>query len=248
MAIKADLQLPWSRLRRLRQWLKVLGLRLESEQSMRQFVATKLPAYTAKELPLSKRGGELSMTPCVFFPDLVAAVIHFLDMLHESNRLTWHDGIILESEVWLKVGGDQGGGNFKLCMQIANTAHPNATSNTIPICVFQEKDTPANLTTALGQYSSQIEELEKMTWRGKKIRVYLFGDYEFQCMSSVWYFQARRTSPMSALLMPEEGHVKSQSSKARAGQARQNIGNADGGPRKVHCCRQQITSGEALQQ
>ena len=34
-----------------------------------------------------------------------------------------------------------------MSMQIANRKHPNSLSNTIPICVFQEKDSPLNLQT-----------------------------------------------------------------------------------------------------
>ena len=109
---------------------------------MRQFIASKLPSYTAIELPLSTKTGEVSMTPAVFFPDLVAIVTHFLDILHESDRLTWHDGLIPESEIWIKIGGDHGGGNFKLSIQVPNTVNPNATNNTIPDYIFKEKDSP----------------------------------------------------------------------------------------------------------
>ena len=183
LAIKADLRLPWSQLRKLRQWLKVFGVKLESERSIREFIAKTLPSYTATELPMSKRNGDVSMAATVFFPDLVAVVMHFLDILNESDSLTWHSGTIPQSEVWLKIGGDHGGGNFKLSLQIANVLAPNATHNTIPLCIFEEKDTPANLKTALGQYAPQIEHLQSTVWNGRQLRVYMFGDYEFQTMN-----------------------------------------------------------------
>ena len=97
--------------------------------------------------------------------------------------MTWHSGIIPSSEVWIKIGGDHGGSSFKLSMQIANTERPNATDNTIPLCIFNEKDSTANLQTALTQYSSQIEQLQQATWHGKAIVVYMFGDYEFQTVN-----------------------------------------------------------------
>ena len=28
--------------------------------------------------------------------------------------LTWHDGTIPDNEIWLKLGGDKGGGYFKM--------------------------------------------------------------------------------------------------------------------------------------
>ena len=150
---------------------------------MRFLIAKALPSYTASELPMSKRNGDVSMAAAVYFPYLVSVVMHFLDILHESERLTWHSGTIPSSEVWIKIGGDHGGGSFKLSMQIANTKRPNATDNTIPLFIFNEKDSPANLQTALTQYSSQIEQLQQATWHAKAIVVYMFGDYEFQTVN-----------------------------------------------------------------
>lgn len=66
-------------------------------------------------------------------------------------------------------------------LQIANVQHPNTVRNTIPICIFKEKDTPGNLETALGMYRAQVEELMRTSWRQKQIKVFFFGDYEFQC-------------------------------------------------------------------
>ena len=103
LAIKADLRLPWSQLRKLRQWLKVFGVKIESEHSMRSFIATTLPTYTALEVPMAKKNGEVVMAPMVFFLDLIAVVMNHLDILHESQRLTWHDGVILENEIWKKL-------------------------------------------------------------------------------------------------------------------------------------------------
>ena len=43
--------------------------------------------------------------------------MHFLNKLDETNNLTWSNGIP-ESEVWIKIGGDHGGGTFKLSFQV----------------------------------------------------------------------------------------------------------------------------------
>ena len=65
--------------------------------------------------------------------------------------------------------------------QVANVLHPNTVKNTIPICIFDEKDTPGNLYSALSMYQQQVRDLMATQWKGKKLRVFLFGDYEFQC-------------------------------------------------------------------
>ena len=31
-----------------------------------------------------------------------------------AGRLTWHDGIIPDTEIWVKLGGDKGGKTFKM--------------------------------------------------------------------------------------------------------------------------------------
>ena len=53
LAIKADLNMPWNQLRKLKQWLKQFGLELESEGKARLFIAEHIPTYTAEEVPLA---------------------------------------------------------------------------------------------------------------------------------------------------------------------------------------------------
>ena len=45
---------------------------------MRSLIAKALPSYTAVELPMSKRNGDVSMAAAVYFPDMVSVVMHFL--------------------------------------------------------------------------------------------------------------------------------------------------------------------------
>ena len=47
-----------------------------------------------------------------------------------TRRLTWHERYISASEVWIKIGGDKGGGTFKMNFQIVNIATPNSVHNT----------------------------------------------------------------------------------------------------------------------
>ncbi len=61
------------------------------------------------------------------------------------NRLTWHEGLIPEDEAWVKMGGDKGDGSFKMSLQLANIAHPNAVTNTFVFVCFEASDTATNL-------------------------------------------------------------------------------------------------------
>lgn len=182
LAIKADMNLPWSQVRKLKQWLRAFGVSLESERAARAFIAQSIPEYTCQELPMTKKDGSVVMANCVYFPDLVAVVMHYLELYSAADQLTWHDGVIPESEIWLKLGGDHGGGSFKFVLQVVNTKKPNSISNTIPICVFDNVDSPANLEVALGRYRDQILSLNSgtSTWQERSFRVFFFGDYEYQ--------------------------------------------------------------------
>ena len=43
--------------------------------------------------------------------------------VHRASRLIWHDAIPSD-EVWIKLGGDKGGGTFKMSFQIVNVPSP----------------------------------------------------------------------------------------------------------------------------
>ena len=183
LAIKADLNLPWSQIRKLKQWLNDFGLQLEPEKVARSFIATHIPKYVVKEVPMVKRSGEVIMASMIFFPSLLEIVMHYLSLYDKQGSLTWRGDVIPEDQVWIKLGGDHGGGSFKFVMQVANLDHPNSLNNTIPICTFDCQDTAANLETALGQYRDQIKELMTCTWMGKSMVIFFFGDYEYQTKS-----------------------------------------------------------------
>ena len=82
-----------------------------------------------------------------------------------TSRLTWHNGVIPENEVWLKLGGDKGGGTFKANFQIVNVAAPNSVQNTCVFCCFAAGDSFANLHIALDRYKEQVRHLQAMKWR-----------------------------------------------------------------------------------
>ena len=80
-------------------------------------------------------------------------------------RLTWHEGFIPASEVWIKIGGDKGGGTFKMSFQIVNIDTPNAVHNTCVFSCFAADDSVTNFHVALDRFKEQIEHMHGMKWR-----------------------------------------------------------------------------------
>ena len=85
-------------------------------------------------------------------------------------------------------------------MQLCNLENPNSRQNTCLVSVFQAHDTRANLWSAMEHYREQLQEMEGMelgysppnqiqiavkytlyNCRGRKISLFLSGDYEFLC-------------------------------------------------------------------
>ncbi len=81
-----------------------------------------------------------------------------------SGRLVWHEGILAE-EVWLKVGGDKGGGTFKMNFQIVNVATPNSPQNTCVFSIFEAGDSTTNLHVALDRHRDDVGALDGMKWK-----------------------------------------------------------------------------------
>ena len=81
-----------------------------------------------------------------------------------NGRLTGNNAVP-EQEVHIKLGGDAGGGSFKMAFQIANLQHPHSKTNTVVFVMFHAKDTRTNLKTALMKYREQINILKEATWR-----------------------------------------------------------------------------------
>ena len=85
--------------------------------------------------------------------------------IYSNDSLTWHNGVIPEDEIWIKIGGDKGGGSFKMNFQICNVESPNSKTNTCTFCAFLAYDSVTNLHTALDRYSDQVNDLQTMKWR-----------------------------------------------------------------------------------
>lgn len=85
-------------------------------------------------------------------------------IIDRENQLTWQDGKLPAQEIWVKLGGDKGGGSTKFAFQILNVNHPNSATNTTVFAAFVAPDTAANIRTALTPFRDQVEDLEKNKW------------------------------------------------------------------------------------
>ena len=65
---------------------------------------------------------------------------------NKSNKLTWHEGLIPQDEIWVKIGGDKRGGSFKVAFQAANLPCPNSTQHTF-VFVYFKYQTPIPMCT-----------------------------------------------------------------------------------------------------
>ena len=59
----------------------------------------------------------------------------------------------LTNEIHLKIGGDHGGGTFKMSFQVGNVEHPNKPSNTIIFSHMEAKDYKSNLVLRLERFN-----------------------------------------------------------------------------------------------
>ena len=121
----------------------------------------------------------LDVIPCARIENLTEYITCLLDKYHEEGRLTWHNGAIPQDCIYIKVGGDHGKGSMKVMAQVVNVEKPNSTDNTSLITMVECKDTPDNLRRILSQYRKELEEMQGMMWRDKKVHLFFFGDYDF---------------------------------------------------------------------
>lgn len=70
-----------------------------------------------------------------------------------------------KDEIHLKIGGDHGGGSFKMSYQPCNVTKPNSKDNTVVFSAFEAKDSSTNLKVALSKFKTQVDILQKATWQ-----------------------------------------------------------------------------------
>ena len=68
----------------------------------------------------------------------------------------------------IKIGGDHGGGTFKISLRVLNLERPNSRNNTNVILCFASKDYHGNLDRTLAPFKSQMGDAEIHDLEGEK--------------------------------------------------------------------------------
>ncbi len=181
LAMKVESDLSYSQLRKQRKYLKEAGVVLPHEKKQRDLVNEITKDTLAFQLNEFEGDGAADIiSPIGCIENLRLFVSKHLDSLNENNQLSWHEKIP-EDEIWIKFGGDHGKSSFKLTMQVVNVKNPNSKTNTIVLAMANVKDTYENLQLLMSSVQLQLEDLKTLQWNGKKIKMFVFGDYDFYC-------------------------------------------------------------------
>ena len=183
-ALRTQLGLSWQQHRAQKRFLKSIGVNLACEKKERQeqkeAMFGDVVTETVDLILVNEDKSEVEKPTAVGrIEDITKLVTQLLDQYNKEGKLTWHNDTIPQDEIWVKVGGDHGGGSFKLTLQIANIANPNSKHNTCLFLISNCKDIPENLRRLLGLFDEQFTTLQTTTWRHKKIRLFFYGDYDF---------------------------------------------------------------------
>jgi hypothetical protein len=119
LAMKASLGLTRNQMRSHQRYLKSSGIAYSSEKTEKEitddifsrcFVVSKLIPlwHKAEKNACSVKGMIRKPTPCSYVVDLQSFVSHLLDAYQEADKLVWEN--FPADEVWVKIGGDHGGG------------------------------------------------------------------------------------------------------------------------------------------
>ncbi|XP_066263922.1 uncharacterized protein [Branchiostoma lanceolatum] len=187
-----DIGLTFSQTRKWRRWMKGYNIFVESERTSRALAANILEKQKveAELLPLvvGKRSEKVvSLRPHARIINLELSVGDTINKTATAGDLTWHEGRIPATEVWVKVLGDHGGDLFKMAYQVLNQCQPN--SATTVFCAFKAKDYRENLTAATKALCVEVAALQGSTWSSPdgstpSLRLFVAGDC---AMLSTWY-------------------------------------------------------------
>ncbi|XP_066300278.1 uncharacterized protein [Branchiostoma lanceolatum] len=188
LGMKTSVNINWAKCDELRRWMRQYGIIVESEKVSRARAAQLLSdmEVVCENLPFTLKVDDetkVVLRPCAYLHSMKDALWDFLKRSKEAGTLTWHGDAIPANEVWVKVGGDHGGGSFKFLFEVLNKARPNAIDNSVVVCVFEAKDSRENLQLALSRFSKEIQEIQQEMWRCDgleySIKLLSVGDYAY---------------------------------------------------------------------
>jgi hypothetical protein len=83
LAMKANLQIPWNKLRLMRRWMKSWNIQIASERSLRERAANLVIDEFVAEEALFSSGDELKSAPIVYVPHLKNKIF---DLLNKHDK------------------------------------------------------------------------------------------------------------------------------------------------------------------
>ncbi|GFR85064.1 amine oxidase [Elysia marginata] len=178
LAMKVNVGLTYSQQRGMRHVLKGCGVTIANERAERKAASELIGNDVTVTEMLFTTDEDVVEKPMVRLTNISEKLTKLLESQRES--LTWHDGAIPENEVWVKVGGDHGQGSMKFNLAIVNTKNPNSRDNVL-IGMANIKDSSENMEIFFEPVRKQLDEVTKLVWDGKTIKLFLFGDYDFLC-------------------------------------------------------------------
>ena len=126
LAMKEATDLTWSQLRQQRSFLKQAGLSLQNEHKQRAALENLNTGNIVTQMvDFVDSLGHTHHTALARVSNISDFIIRLLDQHKKYHTLTWHESVIPEDEIWVKLGGDHGKDSLKFTMQIANTYKPN---------------------------------------------------------------------------------------------------------------------------
>ena len=177
LALSSSLRLTHEQLRKLRLWTRKWNVHLASERKARAYAVEQMGeiqiASELVQVMSSEEDGRVRcLRPAAFawVKDPLVLLQQHLESLRHCDLLTWHQhesgGPALPGdEVWVKIGGDKGGGSFKMALQIVNQPKPNAADHTVVFSCLEADDNIANLHVCLDHFKKTIHDMQEFQWR-----------------------------------------------------------------------------------
>nr|XP_047128084.1 uncharacterized protein LOC124808929 [Hydra vulgaris] len=107
---------------------------------------------------------DIKLAPWGYIEHLPTNILRHFNKLESCNSLINHE-FILQKEIQIKIGGDYGGGSFKMSYQIVNTHNSNSKDNTIVFSIFEAKDYRINIKVTIERFQKQIEDFQRMKYK-----------------------------------------------------------------------------------
>ena len=182
LAMKVKLRLTWSQMRKQKALLRQFGVQFESEKAEREVRDSLMYDMTSRTANLFFKDEDNNLirqpAPIVQVTSLQSFLVEKLEKYKRENKLIW-PSYIPKDKIWIKIGGDKGGGSFKACAQIVNVQYPNSPKNTTVFASMEAPDYYDNLEFLLQRYKHEIPLIDGMEWCGYTIELLGAGDIQY---------------------------------------------------------------------